>query len=273
MNKTLIATAVGLTLMGSGVANAMLVPTGYGAMSTDRANFTMLGADGSIVGGTNDVSMYWDGNAFTSSSDYTGPGSVANVTASSGTPFFGTTTFWTAHDIQVFVPGSYTFDTTLGGGNAESGIVTMNVGASQLGMHMLFNWNGNLNIDVVVVANQMQQFGSGNDTFHEKAACYTTSANKAIAGANCLWAGPGFVGGNNANRPADHTVWMLASVDQAGGDGIPGTPMAVGGPFAGFNANFNANLAPVAVPVPAAAWLFGSGLMGLAAVARRKKKA
>jgi hypothetical protein len=28
-----------------------------------------------------------------------------------------------------------------------------------------------------------------------------------------------------------------------------------------------------AVPVPAAAWLFGSGLMGLAAVARRKKKA
>jgi hypothetical protein len=30
---------------------------------------------------------------------------------------------------------------------------------------------------------------------------------------------------------------------------------------------------PAAVPVPAAAWLFGSGLMGLAAVARRRKKA
>jgi hypothetical protein len=46
--------------------------------------------------------------------------------------------------------------------------------------------------------------------------------------------------------------------------------MAVGGPFAGFNANFNANMIPT--PVPAAVWLFGSGLFGLLGVARRRKK-
>ncbi len=43
------------------------------------------------------------------------------------------------------------------------------------------------------------------------------------------------------------------------------------GPFPGYNAQFNLTAAPV--PVPAAAWLFGSGLLGLVGVARRKKKA
>ncbi len=41
------------------------------------------------------------------------------------------------------------------------------------------------------------------------------------------------------------------------------------GPFPGFQASFN--LSPV--PVPAAVWLFGSGLLGLVGVARRKKAA
>ncbi len=48
-----------------------------------------------------------------------------------------------------------------------------------------------------------------------------------------------------------------------------------GGPIGGYSTNINANLTatPKPVPVPPAIWLFGSGLMGLAAVARRKKKA
>lgn len=45
-----------------------------------------------------------------------------------------------------------------------------------------------------------------------------------------------------------------------------------GGPFAGFQPTFNgtATVVPSAVPVPAAAWLLGSGLLGLVGVARRK---
>jgi hypothetical protein len=79
------------------------------------------------------------------------------------------------------------------------------------------------------------------------------------------------------------------------GGGIGGNPMQAG-PFAGSNANFdvtvmtptgydaNATLPPncnfdpsgncfqpPSVPVPAAVWLFGSGLLGLVGVARRKK--
>jgi hypothetical protein len=71
------------------------------------------------------------------------------------------------------------------------------------------------------------------------------------------------------------------------GKGVGGNPM-VDGPFKGFNANFDILslqfdsqvagsigpfdvAAPSAIPIPAAVWLFGSGLLGLVGVARRKK--
>ena len=82
---------------------------------------------------------------------------------------------------------------------------------------------------------------------------------------------------------------------QGDGVGVGGSPFQ-DGPFAGFNPNFDvttltftgqqdATIAanctfvlgdpcaavPNAVPVPAAVWLFGSGLLGLVGVARRKK--
>ncbi len=269
IKKSLIASSIALALGATG-AQAALVTNLYGPynFSTASANFTMLSAAGATVGGTNDVTMVWDGNGYNSSSDYTGPGSASNVTASSPTAFFGHT--WTAHDIQVFTPGSYSFNTALGGGNPESGTMNMTVGSGQLGMHMLFDWNGNLNIDVVVVANPSSIFGAGIGRSTQITNCDQTASATAPK-TNCLWDGAKL---GPDGKPAGSKVWMLASTD-ANGDGIMGTPMAVGGPFAGFNANFNATLTatPDPVPVPAAAWLFGSGLMGLAAVARRKKKA
>ncbi len=59
--------------------------------------------------------------------------------------------------------------------------------------------------------------------------------------------------------------------------GVGGNPMA-DGPFAGFNANFDitsmTNIQMTSeVPVPAAVWLLGSGLLGLVGVARRRKTA
>ncbi len=230
----------------------------------------MLAANGGVVGGANNVVMTWDGAGFTASSDYTGPGSYANVTASSTAPFFGHT--WAAHDIQVFLPGSYSFDTTLGGGNPEAGMLSATVGAGQIGMHMLFDWGGNNNIDVFVVATPGTMFGTG--------LVYSTQTNKSGAFKcdssftgtivkNCLFDGPHY---GNAGQPTAGQVWMLASGDPDG-DGIMGIPMAEGGPFAGFNANFNANLTPSAIPVPGAVWLFGSGLIGLLGAAHRRKSA
>lgn len=51
------------------------------------------------------------------------------------------------------------------------------------------------------------------------------------------------------------------------GSGAPGHP-TIEGPTVGFSYSFDLLLTPV--PVPAAAWLFGSGLLGLIGVARRK---
>ena len=58
--------------------------------------------------------------------------------------------------------------------------------------------------------------------------------------------------------------WIALDGDN---NGIPGTAMTAG-PFTGFSPFFD-----VAVPIPAAAWLFGSGLLGLVGVARRRRKA
>lgn len=271
IKKSLIASSIVLAF-GAPAAQAALVTNLYGAFdfSTDRANFTMLDAGGYTVGGTNDVAMTWDGNGYTSSSDYTGPGSGSNVTASSTTGFFGHT--WTAHDIQVFTPGSYSFDVTLGGGAAETGFLNVTVGAGQIGMHMLFDWNTAQNIDVFVVANPGSMFGPGIARSSNISGCDSTASATTQ---NCLWDGPGYVGGLATNKPAGSTVWMLASAD-GNGDGVMGIPMPTGGPFQNFNANFNANMTATpdaVIPVPAAVWLFGSGLLGLVGIARRKKKA
>jgi hypothetical protein len=272
IKKTLIASSIAMALGAPGAEAALVtafsLPSGD-SFFTNSANFTMLSSAGGVVGGTNDVGMVWDGKAYTSSTDYAGPGSGVNVTAASSAPFFGHS--WTAHDIQVFTPGSYTFDVTLGAGNPETGTLSATVGAGQLGMHMLFDWNGNNNIDVFVVASMSSIFGAG--------LLYSSQTNTKTSGQfkcdsnftgtivkNCIYDGAQY---GTAGAPTKGEVWMLASTD-GNGDGIMGIPMATGGPFGGFNANFNANMA--VVPVPAAVWLFGSGLLGLVGIARRKKK-
>ena len=80
--------------------------------------------------------------------------------------------------------------------------------------------------------------------------------------------------GATANIPVvvhwDTTTTPLVWDGTLDGDanGIPGTAMTAG-PFAGFEPTFTLQ----AVPIPAAVWLFGSGLLGLVGVARRRRKA
>jgi len=70
------------------------------------------------------------------------------------------------------------------------------------------------------------------------------------------------------------TVWDITTINNQqiltatdmDGDGIRGYQM-VTGPFAGLNVTIDATV----VPVPAAAWLFASGLIGLYGFSRRHK--
>lgn len=263
LKKAAIAVAI-TAAFGASQAMAAQVSSGYTFTGAGAgSNFTMLTADGTggvspvygdnggTFGGTNNVTFTWDGTVFNANSDYTGPGGTSNATLSSPTKFAGAN--WVAHDVQVFAPGTYTFDTALGGGNTEAGTMTMTVGAGQFGVHMLFDWGGNTNIDVVNVWNMNQTFSN----------CGSAVADPAAV--NCLYTGAANPTGNTAS-----TVWLFASTDPDG-DGTLGVPMAAGGPFQNFNANFNTKGTLTAVPVPAAVWLLGSGLLGLVGVARRKK--
>ncbi|RDH86150.1 MAG: hypothetical protein DIZ80_01390 [endosymbiont of Galathealinum brachiosum] len=191
------------------------------------SNFTMLNPAGTTFGGTNDVAFDWDESKNTSESD-----TNFNMQISSALPqpFFGF--LWTAHEIRVFGPGSYSFDTTCTVAQLRGGVtacnnplegtqterfITMEVGTDQLGAHILFDWNGTLNIDVV---NVWEQNAVWNDP------------DGSASPVNNLFDGV------SGEAPDPATTWKLVSIDH-NADGFVGSPM-VDGPFIGFYANFNA---------------------------------
>jgi hypothetical protein len=66
---------------------------------------------------------------------------------------------------------------------------------------------------------------------------------------------------------------VTATTDGVGNFTASWSALVVGGPFNGVTGNWTITGVVSAVPVPAAAWLFGSGLLGLVGVARRRRAA
>ena len=64
----------------------------------------------------------------------------------------------------------------------------------------------------------------------------------------------------------------IGTTDGMGNFTIAWTQTIVGGPFNGQTGSWNFAGTYTVVPVPAAAWLMGSGLLGLVGVARRRRK-
>jgi hypothetical protein len=223
------ATKSNFTMLTANGTGATGYNPNYNSLATNNdpnKNPYILGGAGYAFGGTNNVLFTWDGTLFNSSTDYTGPGGASNATISSTTPFFSQA--WTAHDVQLFGPGTYSFNSATGGGATESGTVTMTIAAGQIGAHMLFDWGGNNNIDVVNVWNTNTVFSSCGSSSG------TPVASLGVFASNCLWTGAA----NPAPSNTASTVFLFASTDNDG-DGTIGIPMAPGGPFGGFNANFN----------------------------------
>jgi len=197
-------------------------------------NLTVLGGTGGIIGGTNDVTFGWDGTLRTA---VVTDGS-SNASLSSPTLYYSKA--WTVHHMNIYAPGSYVFYTGCSAGDPSCGVgsqYNLTVPTGYLGAHMLWDWSITHN---------------------------TGAADPFCAGA------AGTAGCNTTLTANDrYTVWSMVSVDTPfDTDTYHGTKM-IDGPTVGLSWNFNVMTS--AVPVPAAAWLFGSGLLGLVGVTARRK--
>ena len=190
-----------------------------------------------------------------------------------------------------------------GGGNAVAHDIGMQAIGAGDGINpgflvagdMLFDWSGSNNISLQIVLDAGGFFTSTTDTstgivtqgtgaaanfFEPLIACAGPSAGACTASVS-LNKGPVLMAtmdGNpfvNESVDPDGTGTNLGPINRHT-DGVSGIAMD-NGPFPGFGANFDiwaltlTAHEPAVIPVPAAVWLFGSGLVGLVGVARRRK--
>ena len=118
-------------------------------------------------------------------------------------------------------------------------------------------------------------FGPGTYTFDTSGTGGGPSYTNIVVGANQIGGHILFNWGANSDIDVVQ-VWDFCNgcrgytSTDIDGNGIRGIGM-IDGAFLNAHANFDFKVAPI--PVPAAVWLFGSSLLGLVGVARRKKAA
>ena len=273
LKKTALASAVAITMGMSTSASADVIGMSFSGL------FTMLNPDGSIVANGDSTLAYGLRTAVTGTASFdtaTGAG-TGNFTPFS---FFGN---------GVAAATSISFQAIGDGmGDPNGTLVLANMG---------FNWNSNNGIPVSIVMDAAGFFGavqgglSVSQTLSGSGAV-PASNNASFFGVNIpigpspmvttTWdttaIGTVALGTNpSGTLPLVADTVVNTNVTTGSETGIGGSPM-LAGPFAGNSANFaftsiHIDSITSEVPVPAAVWLFGSGLIGLVGVARRRKKA
>ncbi len=273
LKKTALCLAVTAALGASATASAAIVNFSY------NGDFTMLTGTGAPLANTS----------------YTnGAGGYLVRTPITGTMSFNTATGAGTGTVNSFNFFSGTAPAVATGidfqaiGNGAGGPGTLVLG------NMLFNWNGDNGIPVSIVLDASGMFAAGGatSTYTVGQVINQSSPGDVLPASNYMAKGLDTIGlvpiatttwntttcsgaGLNSNPSgclplvADTVVPVNYSPTQTG---IGGNPM-IAGPFVGYNANFDITSMTVTsvVPVPAAVWLLGSGLLGLVGVARRKR--
>ena len=281
IKKTLLATAV-TTAMGATAIEAQAAPI----LSADWSGlFTLLDSSGAGIQ-SRSYPYYADptwGYGFRTQVSGTMTFDLATGSGSATVnsfDFFGAPTVATAITMQVIDPAN--------------GLVQANMG---------FNWSSANGIPVSLILDARGFFGA----ISQGVATSDVIDQATVAGYGALPASNGINWGTfpvgpvpMATTSLDTTLISSASVACAddvangvangnclglnpsselgviaGDDGIGGSPV-IDGPFPGLNPNFDItaihiNAVTSEIPVPAAVWLFGSGLIGLIGVAKRKR--
>lgn len=221
--------------------------------------------------------------------------SAGAVLQNTSYPYYGDNTW--GYGLRTQITGTMQFDTVTGygtgtvapfefydGGAAIADTIEFqSIGNDLLIGNMQFNWNNNPPIFTQIVLDGSGLFGAMAGGLPpvgavlNQASCAglpcATPASDTAKGVGDI--GPAPIATSSFNvLGATGAGTTLGQLSLGADDGIGGTPMD-NGPFDGFNANFDITsitiVDPAPVPVPAAVWLFGSGLIGLAGIARRRK--
>ena len=263
MKKTLLATGVVLALGSAGANAAFLAPGSTGTIDLTGGCFTFGDC---AIGGLGNVTD----NAIT----VRGAG-----TGIAGDGLVGSVAFTVGADGNTLTIDSFQQDTYTG---TAGGDFALNVGAA--------NSSGFIS-DSGDVSLSMERFGFPNFFSYLDNSIWNVDNSATIAGQGDATTGaldawttgsdtnftpgtPGTVSGSgsgSALTAAGPGSWTGTVVNfgnvGAAWTAFDGTPYSEK-----FNITVNGTAAPPAViPVPAAVWLFGSGLIGLVGVARRKK--
>jgi hypothetical protein len=285
--KTVLAAAVAGAVGAALPAEANVVNVSF------QGAFTMLNPSGSPVANTpSDYANGFYGVTGGASGPATTFGWKGSRTPITGTMSFDTSTgagVATVNPFLFFGNGTNNYAAAVGVSFQSIDTIGTLVGG------MLFSWNkGGHEVSIVLDAGQMfaalpTLIGGGATT--TVSGTYTAvspgpAITTAIARTSTLNTGAGCDGLTVATQANAYTINtnfanLGTCTDTSTGfgfnDGIGGDPMTSPS-FGDFNGNFDIlsvhfdSFVPTpVVPVPAAVWLFGSGLAGLAAIGRRRK--